>query len=96
MSVTNSVAGKSADALLAEWHDYWLAQNEPGLVAFVDNVQKEMNRLRLWLSEIERLHLGDQPTALNMPEIDYAKRHIGTMRRLAREALAGKEYPYDA
>jgi hypothetical protein len=39
------------------------------------------------LETISEMHLPDQPAALNMPEIDYALRHIREMRWTAKKAL---------
>jgi hypothetical protein len=51
----------------------------------------EIERLRAWLSEIADCDLGDQPVALNVPEADWAKRHTLMLRRMAHDALAGKD-----
>lgn len=48
--------------------------------------------LRNWreaLEEIAATHDGNQPAALNMPELDYARHTIRQMNQVARKALAG-------
>lgn len=57
----------------------------------IERLGIENERLRLWLLDIADRHLGDQPAALNVPEIDWAKRHIRSVQRMARDALAGKD-----
>ncbi len=51
----------------------------------------EIDRLRDGLSLIERLHTPDQPAAYGGDELSWAQRHVGTLRRIARDTLDGKE-----
>ncbi len=53
------------------------------LAALVSRIAK----LGSALETISEMHLPDQPAALNMPEIDYAMRHIREMRWTAKRAL---------
>ena len=41
------------------------------------------------LEEMQYMHIGDQPSALDMSELDYAKRCNGKIRLLAKQALKG-------
>lgn len=39
------------------------------------------------LQEIADMHVGDQPAARNMPELDWVERHVGIMRHIASTAV---------
>lgn len=43
------------------------------------------------LAEIRDAHLPDQPAAVDVPEYDWAVRHIRTLRTIARDAIAKTE-----
>lgn len=53
----------------------------------------EIARLRAFLADIRDQHIGDQPAALNLPEVDWARRCHGYLRQMARAALAGSATP---
>ena len=53
----------------------------------------EIARLRAALADIRDQHIGDQPAALNLPEVDWARRCHGHLRQMARAALAGSVTP---
>lgn len=44
------------------------------------------------LKLIKRLHIPDQPAAFDVSELDWAKRHVATLRRIASKALAGEDF----
>lgn len=43
------------------------------------------------LKDILMMHDGNQPAALNMPELDYARRTIDTIHARVRQAIADLE-----
>jgi hypothetical protein len=50
--------------------------------------EEKIRRLVEALEEIQCRHDGNQPPALNMPELDYARRVIREIHRIAQDALA--------
>ena len=47
----------------------------------------EIERLRAALETIEAAHVPDQPMTSPVDEVAWVQRHVGTLRRIAREAL---------
>ena len=47
----------------------------------------EIERLRGALETIEAAHVPDQPMTSPVDEVAWVQRHVGTLRRIAREAL---------
>lgn len=61
--------------------------------ASLASYKEEVERLRGALETIANLHIPDQPAHFGGDELEWAQRHVGTLRRLAIEALT-KETPY--
>ena len=61
--------------------------------ASLASYKEEVERLRGALGTIADLHIPDQPAHFGGDELEWAQRHVGTLRRLAIEALT-KEPPH--
>lgn len=55
--------------------------------ASLASYKEEVERLRGVLETIANLHIPDQPAHFGGDELEWAQRHVGTLRRLATEAL---------
>jgi hypothetical protein len=56
-----------------------------------DQAKEEIEKLRAALREIEFSHIPDQPAAFDCTDLDWARRHVGKLRLIARAALGEKE-----
>jgi regulator of replication initiation timing len=56
-----------------------------------ETLQHEIEKLRAALREIECSHIADQPAAFDCTDLDWARRHVGKLRLIARAALGEKE-----
>ena len=85
--------GEYADdlGLSIEKHDALFMQEAANTREAVKAMAAENERMREALEEMQYMHIGDQPAALNMSELDYAKRCNGKIRLLAKQALKGKD-----
>lgn len=61
--------------------------------ASLASYKEEVERLRGALGTIADLHIPDQPAHFGGDELEWAQRHVGTLRRLAIETLT-KEPPH--
>ena len=61
--------------------------------AALASYKEEVERLRGALGTIADLHIPDQPAHFGGDELEWAQRHVGTLRRLAIETLT-KEPPH--
>jgi hypothetical protein len=56
-----------------------------------DKADAEIEKLRAALREIECSHIPDQPAAFDCADLDWARRHVGKLRSVARAALGEKD-----
>jgi hypothetical protein len=59
--------------------------------AVAEEAADEIEKLRAALREIERSHIPDQPAAFDCADLDWARRHVGKLRSVARAALGEKK-----
>ena len=71
----------------------WMREDYPQSEA-ADRIEAQADRiaeLEAALREIECSHIPDQPAAFDCTDLDWARRHVGKLRLIARAALGEKE-----
>lgn len=71
----------------AAWWNQWTAAVDAALSGTVAPPDGLVEALEL----IERLHIPDQPSAYHGSELEWAQRHVATLRSTARAALAARK-----